>query len=234
MSALLCLHGAWHGGWVWDTVRKEMEAKGYSVMAPDLPGLGSRRNEQASDIGLEEHVVACAPERPCVLVAHSYAGIIARVLCDRLFERIQSVVLIEAVWPDDGQCVLDQLSAPARAELERQLVESDHTVIPPPPVAQFNLNNPELESLTSARLTAQPARTFTDTVSINGIEPVGTYVIATDRNPQPYTATAQRLKRRGWRIFECEGGHSLMLTRPEIISEIIEQQADQEHPCDEN
>lgn len=31
------IHGAWAGGWVWDTITPYLEARGFRVLAPDLP-----------------------------------------------------------------------------------------------------------------------------------------------------------------------------------------------------
>ena len=32
------IHGAWHGGWCWDGVIKELEKNGYTAEAPTMPG----------------------------------------------------------------------------------------------------------------------------------------------------------------------------------------------------
>jgi pimeloyl-ACP methyl ester carboxylesterase len=37
MASFSLVHGAWGGGWLWDSVRAELEARGHVVHAPDLP-----------------------------------------------------------------------------------------------------------------------------------------------------------------------------------------------------
>jgi Alpha/beta hydrolase family len=37
MASFSLVHGAWHGGWCWDPVRIELEARGHVVHTPDLP-----------------------------------------------------------------------------------------------------------------------------------------------------------------------------------------------------
>ena len=37
MASFSLVHGAWHGGWCWDAVRAELEARGHVVHTPDLP-----------------------------------------------------------------------------------------------------------------------------------------------------------------------------------------------------
>jgi pimeloyl-ACP methyl ester carboxylesterase len=37
MATFSLVHGAWGGGWCWDLLRAELEARGHAVHAPDLP-----------------------------------------------------------------------------------------------------------------------------------------------------------------------------------------------------
>jgi hypothetical protein len=66
MATFSLVHGAWHGGWCWDFVRAELEARGHVVHAPDLP---------CEDVaaGVEEYA-ACVPPAD-VVVGHSLGGL---------------------------------------------------------------------------------------------------------------------------------------------------------------
>lgn len=37
----ILVHGGWHGAWCWNKVVPLLKAKGYKVIAPDLPGQGN-------------------------------------------------------------------------------------------------------------------------------------------------------------------------------------------------
>ena len=37
MASFSLVHGAWGGGWLWDPLRAELEGRGHTVHAPDLP-----------------------------------------------------------------------------------------------------------------------------------------------------------------------------------------------------
>ena len=41
MSTYVLIHGAWHGSWCWYKIVPRLERAGHSVLAPDLPSLGS-------------------------------------------------------------------------------------------------------------------------------------------------------------------------------------------------
>jgi alpha/beta hydrolase family protein len=65
MASFSLVHGAWHGGWSWDLVRAELEARGHLVHTPDLP---------CEDVaaGVEEYA-ATVPAADAV-VGHSLGG----------------------------------------------------------------------------------------------------------------------------------------------------------------
>src|SRR5581483_9191509 len=71
MATFSLVHGAWHGGWAWDRVRSELEARGHRVAAPDLP---------CDDVSLGVADYArCVPPAD-VAVGHSLGGLtLARV-----------------------------------------------------------------------------------------------------------------------------------------------------------
>jgi pimeloyl-ACP methyl ester carboxylesterase len=40
MAIFILIHGGAHGGWCWDNLVPELEARGHRALAPDLPGMG--------------------------------------------------------------------------------------------------------------------------------------------------------------------------------------------------
>ncbi|HEY2371183.1 MAG TPA: alpha/beta fold hydrolase [Gaiellaceae bacterium] len=66
MATFSLVHGAWHGGWAWDRVREELEARGHVVATPDLP---------CDDIGADIRAYARCVPRADVVVGHSLAGL---------------------------------------------------------------------------------------------------------------------------------------------------------------
>ena len=66
MASFSLVHGAWGGGWLWDPLRAELEARGHVVHAPDLP---------CEDLaaGVEEYAAAVPPAD--VVVGYSLGGL---------------------------------------------------------------------------------------------------------------------------------------------------------------
>jgi len=67
MATYSLVHGACHGGWVWDLVRAELEERGHVVHAPDLP-------IEDVDAGVEDYARAVPPAD--VVVGHSLGGVV--------------------------------------------------------------------------------------------------------------------------------------------------------------
>ena len=228
MMRFLLIHGAWHGGWCWDGIAERLRAEGHEVLAPDLPGLGEDSAALSPGIGLENHIAAAMPDNPCILCAHSYGGMIARAIADRRPDRVTGIVLIEALWPDDGQSAFDLVSPERQAEFEAGIeTQGEGWRMPVPDPAGFRIDDPVLRAGVAARMTDHPARTFRDPLRLTGPEPpTGTYVIATDRDPQPYAATANLLRAQDWRVEAMPGGHELMLTQPARIADLLCERTD--------
>ncbi len=68
MARFLFVHGAWHGGWCFEALQRELEARGHAVEAPDLP---------CDEPGLTQldYARVIGPQPDNVVVGHSLGGL---------------------------------------------------------------------------------------------------------------------------------------------------------------
>lgn len=100
------IHGAWAGGWVWDTVTPLLETRGFLVLAPDLPGCGARLGDPAKasltgcvdDLEQQLHAVS----GPLLLVGHSGGGAVATQLAEAVSERVVGVAYLAGMMLPSG------------------------------------------------------------------------------------------------------------------------------------
>lgn len=97
------VHGAGHDGSVWDLQAHALRADGFEVLAPDLPGHGSCRNEALRDIEsmadwLVEQVGRDDP-RAVAIVGHSMGSLVALEACARAPELFASLTLVGTAFP---------------------------------------------------------------------------------------------------------------------------------------
>lgn len=73
-KATFCLvHGAWHGAWVWDLLRPQLEAHGHPTIAPTLPIDDPKANfNRYADV--VSKAIASSGAKEVLIVAHSRAG----------------------------------------------------------------------------------------------------------------------------------------------------------------
>ena len=225
----LLIHGAWHGGWAWDQVARELLRAGHEVIVPDLPGLGGDAHNLSKGIDLEQHIQFVMPDEPCIVCGHSYGGLLVRAIVDRKPDVVIAAVLIEALWPENGQCALDLVPDIVRHDMQRKIdALGDGWRLPPPDPGVFKINNAALESQIAVKLSDQPARTFTDALYLMRQEetlPPGSFILASDRQPQPYRKFANKLADQGWSIIETTGGHELPLTQPALVARTLQNSA---------
>ena len=113
MTDYVLIHGAWHGSWCWARVRRLLAAGAHRVFTPTLTGVGERSHLLSRDVGLDTHVADVANLmiwenlRDIVLIGHSYGGVVARHVADRMPDRIRSLIYLDAFVPENGKTLFD-------------------------------------------------------------------------------------------------------------------------------
>ena len=103
MAAIVLLHGAYQGGWIWQRVAPHLRAAGHTVYAPTLDGCGERKHLLRPGIDTESQAAEVAEMlfyedlRDVVLVGTSCGGMIACRVAEVARERIGRVVLADAL-----------------------------------------------------------------------------------------------------------------------------------------
>lgn len=235
MTTFVLVHGAWHGGWCWRRVARELRRAGHEVFTPTLTGLGERAHLLTPEIGLDTHIrdVAAVLEyeelRGVVLVGHSYAGAVVTGVAEIAAERLSALVYVEGFFPEDGQCVFDQFP-PQFRDLFRSLADErgDGWRIPATPALLdvWGITVPSDREWVGSHISDFPLRCFE--------QPLRLPTQAADQLPRVYVACtgyetaktvtaplAERARRLGWRSYELPAGHDPMVSDPERMAEIL-------------
>ncbi len=113
MATFLVAHGAWSAGWVWKKMRPLLGERGHELFTPTYTGLGERVHLARPDVGLETHiadvlgVLEFEDLRNVLLIGHSYGGMVATAVADRVPERLAQLVYLDAFVPRNGQSLFD-------------------------------------------------------------------------------------------------------------------------------
>ena len=97
-SSVVLVHGAWADGSSWNDIIGPLLSKGLNALAAPIPLTSLSDDVAALDRVLER------TDGSVVLVAHAYAG---AVIAASTNERVQSLVFIAALAPDEGETVAE-------------------------------------------------------------------------------------------------------------------------------
>lgn len=102
------VHGAWHRGSCWSPLVEQLDTRGASSLAPDLP---SDRPGQGAQAYADAVLAAIGPDPdPVVLVGHSLGGLTVPLVAERLGpEQVTALVLLAAMAPVPGTSFIGRM-----------------------------------------------------------------------------------------------------------------------------
>jgi len=129
---IVLVHGAWANGSSWSKVIPLLEARGFHVVAAQMPLTSLQEDDAAVELAIQR--ITLANPGPVLLVGHSYGGVVIGDVPGN-DPRVVGLVYVAAFAPDTGQSALSLLQ----------------TLSSPPPINNYLVIDP----------TADPAVTYT-------------------------------------------------------------------------
>ncbi|GBQ09817.1 alpha/beta fold hydrolase [Swaminathania salitolerans] len=171
---VMLIHGLNCGGWVWRFVSPLLVARGFDVIAPTLTGTGDRAHLLSHEITLETHIqdivatIDMLDLRDIVLVGHSYGGMVATCVADRLGERIARLIYLDALIAQDGKTAFDILPAGmATSRRERAHTRGADVAFPVPPESALPIPDTERRRWFVSHLRPHPVGTYETPVRLS-------------------------------------------------------------------
>jgi pimeloyl-ACP methyl ester carboxylesterase len=229
-TTYVLVHGAWHGSWCWNRVRKSLRDAGHQVFTPTLTGLGERSHLNSAAVDLSTHIadvvnLLCWEDlSDVILCGHSYGGSVISGVADRVPERIRALIYLDAFVPEDGECLFDFLSPELaqRMRLQAQTAGAGWNV-PPIPAERFSVNLQDA-AWVNAQCTSQSIATFEEHIRLKRA-PSRTHgaihILATGWDDSPFRAAHERAKAKGWRTRTVTCGHEVMLDLPGELTDLL-------------
>jgi pimeloyl-ACP methyl ester carboxylesterase len=215
--SVVLVHGAWADGSSWVRVMSPLIAAGHKVSAAPLP-----LTSFEADVAAVERTLERVPG-PIVLVAHAYAG---AVIAAARNERLQALVYIAALAPDEGETVADVFyRAPPHIRAPK-LAPDTHGLIYLPEQAFAEAFAPNAISEQQALLAAlqrpiAPA-CITTRVGTPRWRDLPSWFLVAEQDylilPETQRFMAQRMRAR---VRARQVDHTPMVTAPTVVVEII-------------
>jgi pimeloyl-ACP methyl ester carboxylesterase len=133
VATYVLIHGAQHGGWCWREIEPLLEARGHTVIAPDLPSHGDDKTP-ASTVTLQSYVdricaVASAQKEPVILLGHSLGGVAITQAAENCSDRIRALVYLCAYLPRNGESGIDLLQRDPESMINGNLAPVSEGVV---------------------------------------------------------------------------------------------------------
>jgi len=224
------IHGAWHGGWCWEGVIKELKKAGHTAAAPTMPGHqpGDDRSKIKFDTYVNKIVETLNRQAsPVVLVGHSSAGLLLQASAPKAPDKIEQLIFLNAFILPDGKSQFDLVPAEVAEGMTAAAKASPDNCVP---VDENFVRNQlmggestEMQDSLISRLVPQPLALFTTPVSTKDFEdltiPISVVFCKDDASlpPGAYLSMAQELG--DYNLIEVEGSHEALFTHPAIVAD---------------
>jgi pimeloyl-ACP methyl ester carboxylesterase len=215
--SVVLVHGAWADGSSWSDIIGPLLSKGLNVLAAPIPLTSLSDDVAALDSALER------THGPVVLVAHAYAG---AVIAANTKERVQSLVFVAALAPDEGETVAEMFYRGKPHPEAPQLAPDAHGLIWMPregfATAFAQHASPERAALLAATQRPIAVACIQEKAPRPAwkVKPSWYLLAEEDRmiNPATQLFMAQRM---GARIRSEKVDHTPLVTAPELVIEVI-------------
>jgi pimeloyl-ACP methyl ester carboxylesterase len=229
--------GAGGSAWEWHLVRAELEARGHTVIAVDLPSedesAGLAEYTDTVVTAIERESGATADGSDLVVVAHSLGGFVAPLVAARV--PVRRLVLTAAMVPLPGETFEDWWRTSGYHEAVRERDEAARQAGPPQDAGPAS---PEEEAIATFMhdvepgLAAEALRRSRDQAGRPLAEPwplpawpdvpVSFLVFADDRFFPPKFLHDLARERLGVTADEMPGSHAAYLSRPAALADRLE------------
>jgi pimeloyl-ACP methyl ester carboxylesterase len=240
MATYVLLHGGAAGSWIWKYCAKALRQHGHEVHTVTFTGFAERRHLISANSTVETHVVDVLNTlefedvSDCILVAHSYSGVVAPGVVAGAPQRVKRVVYLDAIVVNQGETVAESMgymtaeqaravAAGVRAgavPIYSQVADQQRAEAKEKPYKMA----PERQAWLLDHLSNMPTACAVNPVSVgaDAIKAPVDYVAVSDTIMKPMHARARKL---GWKVHEVEGDHAILVGDPDTTVQLLEKSA---------
>src|SRR4051794_28609422 len=219
---VVLVHGGFVDGSGWQGVYDLLRAAGYNVSVVQNQTLSLESDVETT------HNVLDKQDGPAILVGHSYGG--AVITEAGMHPSVVGLVYITAFAPDQGESVSSLIANPAPGAAVPPIL--------PPQDGFLFLDRDKFAASFAADVPTSLAAFMADSQVPWGVEALGGavsrpawsakpswYLVATDDRMIPPPAQRAMAERAGASVVEAPGSHSIYVSQPHAVAELIEQAA---------
>jgi pimeloyl-ACP methyl ester carboxylesterase len=221
VGTVVLVHGGFVDGSGWQSVYQKLTEDGYTVSVVQNPTLSL-----AGDADATRRVIDAQSE-PVILVGHSYGGaVITEAGTD---PNVKALVYIAAFAPDAGESVQTLIA---------DLPPENGPPLLPPQDGFLMLDRAKFHEAFAADVDAELAEFMADSQVPWGLDAAGGtisepawrskpswYLVTADDRMIPPSLQREMSKRAGSTVVETPGSHSIYVSQPGVVTDLVERAA---------
>ena len=224
---VVLVHGAFADGSSWAGVIERLQARGVQVMAVANPLRGI-----AADSAYVASVIAQVPG-PVLAVGHSYAGAVISNAATGA-SNVVGLVFVAAFAPDEGER-MGEVSATSKDSVLNSALVPHQYPAESGPATEFSIDPTKARDAFAADLSDAEAALIAaiqrPVAELAFAEPSGApawktlpswAVVATNDRAAGTDVVRAHAERAGAAITEVDGSHVIMISQPQVVTEVIE------------
>jgi len=223
---VLLVHGGFVDGSGWQGVYDLLKKDGYHVSVVQNP-----TTSLTDDVAVTKRMLT-AQDGPAILVGHSYGGVV--ITEAGTHPKVAALVYIAAFAPDKGESVSALIKDPPPGAPVPPIL--------PPQDGFLFLDRAKFRASFAADVNADLAAFMADSQVPWGLEALNGavtepawktkpswYLVSTDDRMIPPDAQRAMAKRAGATVVEAKGSHSIYVSQPQAVADLIEKAARHVH-----
>ena len=221
-ATVVLVHGGFVDGSGWQGVYEQLTKDGYAVSVVQNPTIS-----HADDVVVTKRVIDAVSE-PVILVGHSHGGAVITEAGNH--PKVAALVYIAAFVPDRGESV-------------NTLIAGFPTDGPQPPILPpqdgfLLLDRDKFHASFAGDLSAEEAGFMADSQVPWGVDALGGviseaawrskpswYLVTTEDRMIPPPTQREMSARAGSTVVEVDGSHSIYVSKPEAVADLVEKAA---------
>ena len=232
-KTFVLVHGQGGNAFMWGQIATALRSKGHRVVTLDLPGHGADKTDPKS-ITLASHCQRVIDsilriDGKVILVGHSMGGIVITKVTDMIPDRIEKLVYLTAILPQNGQSVMDINTADSESYL-KPVFNADTTLYLRPTLDLVTIgchDCPEaVKKILAQGLPPSPARPVIEKVYFNkeilNSKPIY-FICATQDRAISYSMQKKMIEANGHvkKVFSLNMSHIMPFVEVTQVVEIL-------------
>lgn len=228
-ATVVLVHGAWHGPWCWDRVTPLLDERGIRWTALDLPTCNAQPNGAATlqDDAAAVRAAIDAVGGPCVVVGHSYGGLVITEACAG-HPAVKRLVYLTAFMAAAGDDLLKVFTSGEPNLALINAIENDDagwSSLGPETVRDLFFNDCDAETVAWAVANCRAMRGGGEPLTVTAWRDIPSTFVVCEQDLAILPPLQRAMSAHATDVVTLDASHSPFASQPSAVADLLERLA---------